>query len=145
MSAFSNCCYGVIPGAFPFYNPFFAALTLPTARLSTTISSTLSWTSSSRSSVIGFADAFLLSTSLKCYVHLAFTSLLLMMRVSFLPRTVVLYLDLSFHNIIVSSYSVLCVGSLQLLLPICNVLHPLSFIHFYTLLNFSVLFCIPRP
>ena len=39
------CCYGVIPGTFPFYNPFIAALTLPTVRLFTAISSTVSWRS----------------------------------------------------------------------------------------------------
>ena len=54
----------------------------------------------------GFAGASLFSTPLKCSVHLAFTSLLLLMRFPFLSRTVQLCLDLSLHSIFVSTYNV---------------------------------------
>ena len=53
-----------------------------------------------------FAGASLFSTPLKCSVHLAFTSLLLLMRFPFLSRTVQLCLDLSLHSIFVSTYNV---------------------------------------
>ena len=54
----------------------------------------------------GFAGASLFSTPLKCSVHLAFTSLLLLMRFPFLSRAVQLCLDLSLHSIFVSTYNV---------------------------------------
>ena len=70
------------------------------------ISSTVSWTSSVRSSVIEFAGASLFSPYLKRSVHLAFTSRLLLTRFPFWSTTVGLYLDLSLHSIFASPYSV---------------------------------------
>ena len=102
-----------ILGAFPFCNPFIAAwLRQVLVRL---LSSLLPchgqgpwlWTSHSWSLVITFAGFSLLSSFLKCSVHLAFTSLLLLTRFLFLSRTVVLCLDLSLPSIFGSPYSVL--------------------------------------
>ena len=107
MSAFSN--YAItesIPSTFLCCNPFITALTSPRVGSFTAISSTVSWTSSSLSSVIRFAGASLFRTSLACSVHLTFTSFLLVTRFPFLSRTVGLCLDLSLHSIFVSPYSV---------------------------------------
>ena len=63
-------------------------------------------TSPSWSLVIQFAGFSLLSSFWKCSVHLAFTSILLLMRFPFLSITVVFCRELSSHSIFVSPYSV---------------------------------------
>ena len=105
MTAFSNSAVTApIADAFPYCNPFLAALTSPSVGSFTVFYSAVFHPPDRQ--LWRFAGASLLSTSLKCSVHLALTSLLLLMRFPFLSRTDVLCLALSLHRIFVSPYIV---------------------------------------
>ena len=82
--------------------------------------------------VILLNDIFLV----RCSVHVALTSLLLLMRFTFLSGTVVLCQEISLHSIFVSPLSVFkCWLFATSFCFFCNVPHPLPFICFYIPLN----------